>query len=172
MNMSMQTKISGGERRRELTGRMVLICLITFFGVVVGVNFVLVEAAISTFGGLETDSSYRAGLAFGREIAAARAQEARHWRVDAKVLSPKDGTTVVEMSVQDSAGRPISGLDASVRLAHPSDRRLDRALAVREDAPGHFRGDTIQAPGEWDLIIELSRNEERQFLSRNRVSVH
>ena len=57
---------------REITGRMVFICLVAFFAVVIGVNFVLVRAAISTFGGLETESSYKAGLAFGSEIAAAQ----------------------------------------------------------------------------------------------------
>ena len=159
-------------RPKEITGRTVLFCLVAFFAVVAGVNFVLVKAAISTFGGLETDSSYRAGLAFGREIAAAQAQEARHWRVGAKVLPANDGTTIVEMSVQDAAGQPLAGLDAVVRLAHPTDRRLDHALAMHEDAPGRFRGNTTPAKGEWDVIIELSRGEERLFRSRNRVSLH
>jgi nitrogen fixation protein FixH len=158
-------------RPKEITGRMVLICLVAFFAVVAGVNFILVEAAISTFGGLETDSSYRAGLAFSGEIAAAQAQEARHWRVGAKILPANDGSTIVEMSVQDATGQSLAGLDAVVRLAHPTDRRLDHALAMHEDSPGRFRGNTTPAKGEWDLIIELSRGEERLFRSRNRVSL-
>jgi nitrogen fixation protein FixH len=159
-------------RPKEITGRMVLICLVTFFAVVAGVNFVLVKAAISTFGGLETDSPYRAGLTFGREIVAARAQEARHWRVDAKVLPAKDGSTVVEMSIKDAAGQPLIGLDTVVLLSHPTDRRLDHTIAMREDGPGRFRGNTSQAKGEWDVVIELSRGDERLFRSRNRVSLH
>jgi nitrogen fixation protein FixH len=158
-------------RPREITGRMVFICLLAFFAVVIGVNFVLVGAAISTFGGLQTESSYKAGLAFGSEITAAQAQEARHWRVVAKVLPTKDGMTIVEMSAQDSAGQPLSGLDAIVRLSHPTDRRLDHALTMHEDAPGRFRGNTTQAKGEWDVVIELSRGEERMFRSRSRVTV-
>ena len=43
-------------------------------------NVVMIRAAISTFGGVETAKPYQAGLAFKREIAAARAQEARHGR--------------------------------------------------------------------------------------------
>jgi nitrogen fixation protein FixH len=172
--MSMRTKYTGGgeSHPKEVTGRMVFVCLVAFFAVVAGVNFVLVKAAISTFGGLETDSSYRAGLAYGREIAAAEAQKARYWRVEAKVLSSEDGTTVVDMSVQDAAGQPIAGLGAVVRLAHPTDRRLDHALTMHEDAPGRFRGNTTQAKGEWDVVIELSRGEERLFRSKNRISVH
>ena len=166
------TPCEGNENRpRTITGRMVLICLLSFFAVVAGVNFVLVKAAISTFGGLETESPYRAGLAFGGEIAAAHAQEARHWRVGAKVLPTENGATVVEMSVQDAAGRPLAGLDTVVRLVHPTDRRLDHVLIMHEDAPGRLHGSTAQALGEWDLVIELSRGEERLFRSRNRVSL-
>ena len=40
--------------RRELTGRMVLICLVAFFAIVAGVNAVMIRAAVSTFGGVET----------------------------------------------------------------------------------------------------------------------
>ena len=48
----------------------------------------MIRAAISTFGGVETGSSYQAGLAFEREIAAARAQDALHWQVKANVRRP------------------------------------------------------------------------------------
>jgi nitrogen fixation protein FixH len=44
-------------RPRKLTGRHVLLGLVAFFGVVFAVNAVLVRAAISTFGGVETVSS-------------------------------------------------------------------------------------------------------------------
>ena len=57
---------------RPLTGRTVLFCLIGFFSVVAGVNAVMIRAAVSTFGGVETSSSYQAGLAFAREAAAAQ----------------------------------------------------------------------------------------------------
>jgi nitrogen fixation protein FixH len=170
--MSAQLSSNRTERPpREITGRMVLICLIAFFAVVVGVNMIMVRAAISTFGGLETESSYKAGLAFGGEIAAAQAQEARHWQVAGKIFPASDGTTAVAINAQDAVGRPLTGLDAVVRLAHPTDRRLDHTLVMRENAPGQFRGTTASAMGEWDLVIELSRGEERLFRSRNRVSV-
>jgi nitrogen fixation protein FixH len=41
----------------------------------------LVHEAISTFGGMEADGSYRAGQLFGREVALAKAQDAQQWRV-------------------------------------------------------------------------------------------
>ena len=44
------------------------------------VNALLVQAATSTFGGLETGSSYKAGLMFAQEMALGRRQEALHWQ--------------------------------------------------------------------------------------------
>ena len=68
-------------RSRELTGRHVLVGLLVFFGVVFAVNGVLVRAAISTFGGVETASSYKAGLRYEHEVAVAERQDALHWQV-------------------------------------------------------------------------------------------
>jgi nitrogen fixation protein FixH len=154
---------------KELTGRMVLLCLVGFFGVVAAVNAFMMGAAISTFAGLDSDSPYQAGLAFEEEIAAARAQQALHWQVQAKVASMDGGETRVEISARDASGTPLSGLGATARFVHPTDRRLDRDLAVTQDAPGHFSGATGMAAGQWDVVIDLSRDGVRQFRSKNRV---
>jgi nitrogen fixation protein FixH len=158
-------------RPRELTGRTVLICLVGFFAVVVAVNAVMVRAAVTTFGGLETASSYQAGLNFARDLAAAQAQDARDWRVDARLRHQAQAPMQVELSVHDRAGHPLAGLAATVVLFHPTDRRLDRAVEMRADSVGRFRGSTAPAPGQWDLVIELTRDDERLFRSRKRLTL-
>lgn len=167
--MSMQdTRSGGGCRPKEVTGRTVLICLVAFFAVVAGANAVLIRAAVSTFGGLETDSAYRAGLNFAREAATARAQDALHWTVTTRVT--RDGNaTVVEVIARDSADRAVTDLQGTAQLAHPTDRRADHAFQLVADGPGRFRGTTVPVAGQWDLIIDLSRNGERLFRSKNRV---
>jgi FixH len=45
----------------QITGLMVLGFMIAFFAIIVGVNVFMAHAAISTFGGVETASSYHAG---------------------------------------------------------------------------------------------------------------
>jgi len=153
---------------RPLTGRMVLICLIGFFAVVFIANGIMISAAVSTFGGVETASSYQAGLAFAREAAAAHAQDELHWRVTAQVrLAP--GATLVDIEARDSAGRPLAGLTATAQLAHPNDRRADQAVSLNEGAAGQFRGTASPVVGQWDVVIELARDGERLFRSRNRV---
>jgi len=154
----------------EVTGRMVFIALVAFFAVVAGVNAVMIHLAISTFGGVETESSYRAGLAFANEMATAQAQNALHWDVAAKAVMTGD-TTVVEVTARDAAGRPVLNLDASAALAHPTDRRADVAVALAGYGAGQFRGSAPAAAGQWDLVIELSRDGNRLFRSKNRVSL-
>ena len=156
------------KRVRPVTGRMVLFWLIAFFAVVSLANGIMIRAAVTTFGGVETASSYQAGLAFGREAAAARAQDERHWLVKARVL-PGDGGTAFEIDARDSEGRPLFGLRASGVLAHPTDRRADQVVHLTESAAGRFRGTAGALAGQWDLVIEFSRDGTRLFRSRNRV---
>ena len=157
-------------RPRQLTGRMVLGGLLAFFGVVLGANGMLVHKALSTFGGVETDSgSYRAGQLFERDVAMAKAQEAQHWQVEAKVTPAADGSALLDIVARNEAGVAIAGVDATATFERPIDRRLDRSVAIRESAPGHFRGSAAISPGQWDLVIELSRQGERQFRSKNRI---
>lgn len=151
-----------------LSGRTVLICLILFFLVISLVNGIMIRFAVSTFGGVETASAYQAGLAFSRETAAARAQDARHWEVKASLAS-SGGRTVIEINARDAALRALAGYDVSAVLAHPTDRRADRVVPLTEAEGGRYRGTTEPLLGQWDVVIELSRGGERLFRSRNRV---
>jgi nitrogen fixation protein FixH len=159
---------AGCRPKKEVTGRMVLICLVAFFAVVAGVNAIMIRAAVSTFSGIETENAYQAGLSFEREMVAAEAQEALHWRVSAKV-SEVAGATLVEVIAADAAGRPLAGLQAAGHLVHPTDRRSDHKVPLGEDAVGTFHGRTDAVVGQWSLVIELSRDGTRLFRSRNRV---
>jgi nitrogen fixation protein FixH len=154
---------------RRLTGRMVLLCLVGFFGVVFAVNGVLIHEALSTMSGLDTDSAYQAGRRFEQDVANAKAQDARHWQVEAKVRPSADGGARLDIEVRDAKGQPIAGMAATVVFERPTDRRLDRDVVVTEDAPGRFHGSVAIPPGQWDLIIELSRQGDRLFRSKNRI---
>jgi nitrogen fixation protein FixH len=178
-DMSARDSINGGSARpnaaapqatRQLTGRMVLICLIAFFAVIAGVNAIMIRAAVSTFGGVETGNAYQAGVAFAREIAAAEAQDALHWNVRAEV-SAAPGATVLEITAADAVGRPLTGLAATARLMHPADKRADHIVALTEGAPGIFKGRTDAVAGQWAVVIELARDGTRMFRSSNRVFI-
>jgi nitrogen fixation protein FixH len=159
------------KQARILTGRHVLQWLVAFFGIVFAVNGVLVRAAISTFGGVETLSSYRAGLQFEQEVGLVARQDALHWQVTGKLARDSAGVAVLDVTARDAQGAPLSGLTADARLAHPADDRLDRVIAVRSVAGGVFRGAAQAQPGQWELIVDLYRGDQRVFRSRSRVSL-
>jgi nitrogen fixation protein FixH len=172
MSMSTMSNLGtgGGRRPKEMTGRMVLICFVAFFAVVGGVNAIMIRAAVSTFGGVDTANAYQAGLAFSREIAAVEAQDARHWDVRVHVAT-EAGATVLEVVAVDAAGAPLTRLDATARVVHPTDKRADHVVVLDEIAPGRFKGRTDAVVGQRDVVIELARDGTRLFRSRNRVFV-
>lgn len=154
---------------RELTGRAVLLWFLAFFGVVFAVNGIMVKAATSTFGGVETQSSYKAGLMFEQEAAKARAQDDLHWRVGGRLTRDRAGAAVLDVTVRDSRGNAVGGLTAEARLAHPADERLDHDIELSPTEPGAFHGAAQAQAGRWDLIVDLYRGGERVFRSRSEI---
>jgi nitrogen fixation protein FixH len=164
-------KRSQRDRSYELTGRHVLLWLVGFFCVVFAINGWLVQAATSTFGGLETQSSYKAGLKFESEVARAERQQALGWHVDGKLTRDRAGDVVLDVSVRDARGVPVTGLSADATLAHPADARLDHAIQLGRIGAGDFHGRTRGQPGQWELLVDFYRGHERVFRSRSRVTL-
>jgi nitrogen fixation protein FixH len=155
----------------ELTGRHVLLWLVAFFAIVFAVNLMMMRAAISTFGGVTASSSYAAGLQFEHEVGVAERQDALHWQVDEVLSRGGDGRAALEITAHDAGGAPLAGLTAQARLVHPADERLDHVIDVRPAAAGVYRGETAAPPGQWDLVLELYRGDQRVFRSRSRVTL-
>jgi nitrogen fixation protein FixH len=147
----------------------VFFCIFAFFGVVALVNAIMIRAAVTTFGGVETESSYKAGLAFSREEAAAAAQAKRHWTVMARILPAPAGQFRLDVTALDANGWPLAGYSASARLAHPTDARRDHRIEMTIVSPGRYTALAEAAAGQWDLMIDLIRGEERLFRSRERI---
>lgn len=170
-------------KERRLTGRTVLLCLIGFFGTVGAVNFVMIRAALSTHGGSEKISSYRAGLNFARDRDAARAQAALDWHVDIVMprLAASRGTGCaiagngcaasgpVSVSVRDAQGKPMPGLEAKLLLSHPTDSRRDRTIALADLGDGTYAAAIDASAGHWIVDLDLDRDGEQMFRSSGRV---
>jgi nitrogen fixation protein FixH len=171
---TMPTPAAGITHRRGggLSGRAVLFSLIGFFAVVIGVNVTMMTLAISTMPGTEVDNPYLAGIKYNSEISAARAQEARGWRMTSHVGRDGDGQAVMTIEARDRDGAPLTGLALSVKLARPTDQRADRAVALAERSAGRYAGKTSGvAAGIWDLEVEADRGGERLFRSKNRITL-
>jgi nitrogen fixation protein FixH len=152
---------------------MVFLMLVAFFGVVIGVNLVMMRLAIQTLPGTEVDSAYSASLAYEKEIATAREQSARNWKVDAHVERNGQGGATLQVEARDNTGRPMTGLKFEGRFERPTDRRADLPVVLAEVGIGVYRGSAPAiAPGQWDLVLEGVAAGRRMFLSRNRVMLN
>ncbi len=156
-------------RPREVTGRTVLFCFIAFFALVAAVNAVMIRFAVTTFAGTQTDSAYRAGLAYKGEEAAATTQEALHWKVDGAFARDASGKTVLTVDVKDALKVRIAGIEVAARLAHPLNSRLDRNIVLTRTPGGNFAGATDAEPGQWTLTLEVTRERTRVYRSVSRL---
>lgn len=153
----------------NVTGRLVLACLVAFFLSIAAVNAVMITFAVKTFGGIETENAYNAGLAFNRAIADANAQEARHWHVDIVRMPQRDAKFTV--TVRDGKGGAVTGLALAATLVHPTDRRRDHDVQVAVLGGGVFHLETPAEPGQWDLVTVLRDGDRELFRSRNRIQL-
>jgi len=155
---------------RPLTGRSVLLMLLAFFGVMLAVNFYMARVAIATHPGLDHKNPYEAGVAYNREIDAARAQNALGWSVEL-ARAKKGAATEVTAAVKDKAGQPVPGLEAALHFDHPSTSRLDKDVAAPAIGAGVYAGAADLTPGHWQVEVEFKRGGETVFRSKNSLNV-
>lgn len=171
--MTHMNLVDGSDSRcrsfQRLTGRKVLAILVAFFGAIVSVNGVMIYVAFATFRGEETAYAYDRGLAYNREIAKARDQAARGWRVEASATRLPSGEAHLSIFVKDASGEDVSGAAFAATLAAPADKRKDVSLDLTETAPGHYDGATQVGVGGRDLILIAKRDGREIFRSKNRI---
>jgi len=156
----------------RLTGFHVLATLVAFFGIVAGVNVVMIRYALTTHSGEVTAHPYEKGLAYNSAIREAREQEARGWKVDGRTTRTLDGRAQIEVSARDAAGAALTGLKLHALLAAPADVKRDHAIELTEMAPGVYRGAAAAPAGAWEVELTASREGKVLFQSRNRITLN
>ncbi len=161
---------------RRLTGRGIFFLTTGFFAIVFAVNAAMLTLALGTFPGVEVESSYRAGLLFNDAVAAAEAQAARRWQIDATLTRHGANDVKVRVAARDAAGAPLTGHAFAVALKRPASDAGDRRAVLREEERGAYAAVLRDVPvGQWILEVEAAglahdgENATRAFFSRNRV---
>jgi nitrogen fixation protein FixH len=145
----------------RMTGRKVLIIMVSFFGIIIGVNLTLAYNAVSTFPGLEVKNAYVASQNFNEELAA---QQALGWTVTANV---DDGILVLAITTEDGAPAEVATLDAVVGAAtHVRDDQTPEFLFL----DGAFRAPVTIRPGNWNIRMVATTSDGTVF--RQRVVLH
>ena len=130
---------------RKLTGAHALGIFVAFFGTIIGVNLFMAYNAVSTFPGMEVDSSYADSQTFDDRR---YAQEALGW--NARVEIPGDGTLVLHLV--DDTGRPVAPAELTALLTRPTNREEDQLLALTR-VNGAFVAPAVIGDGQWRLRL-------------------
>ncbi|MGO9674949.1 MAG: FixH family protein [Methylocella sp.] len=168
--MSIHDALSG-DSGRPLTGWRTLGIAAACFGVIFAVNGFMAYSAISTFTGETEPSPYEHGLAYQKDVEAAKAQAALGWNVTAHVARDDSGAAAIEVRMQDRSGAPLKGLGVAARLESPANVKFDTSAALAETAPGLYAGRVAVGPGPWDFEIEATQGGARVFKSENRIAL-
>jgi nitrogen fixation protein FixH len=134
----------------RLTGKHVLIILLSVFGVVFAVNGFMAYSAFRTISGVQRGATYEAGLRYNATLAEQRAQEALHWTHTSELLP---GSRVA-VTVADANGTPVAGLSIEGWLERPAAKDTDRKLTFKEVGAGRYEAsDASPEAGAWILTF-------------------
>lgn len=138
-------------------GRWIPWVFVAGFLVVIGVNAVLITAAVGTFTGTTTTGAYDRGLGYGAVLDEAARQRALGWKAE---VVRAGGAVVVTVRLPDG-----SPLPADAAVAGTLQRPLDRTslpLDFQPSAPGAWRAAAdVPAPGAWEAVLTVTRGADR-----------
>ncbi|SIO53118.1 Nitrogen fixation protein FixH [Rhodovulum sp. ES.010] len=145
--------------QKELTGRKVLIIVVSAFTVVIGVNLLLAYQAVSTFPGLEVDNSYVASQQFD---AMRDAQEALGWTVAAD-YDTDAGLFLLRFT--DAEGDPVEVPEVAVTIGRKTSNRDDRTPELLY-YNGEFSAPLALDGGYWTVRLLARAADGTQFRQR------
>ena len=134
---------------KPLTGRHVLIILLSAFGVVFAVNGYFAYSALHTLPGEQRGATYEAGLHYNATLAEQRAQDELHWSHKSEALL---GSRLA-VTFADASGAPVAGLAVEGWLERQATDRADRKLIFKEVDAGRYEASELPEAGAWILAF-------------------
>ena len=142
---------------REFTGRKMLMIMVSFFAVIIAVNFYMAYSAVKTFPGLEVDNSYVASQQFDQ---LASAQRALNW--DASIAY--EGSELV-LQLQDADHQAVIPASISAVLGRPTFAGEDITLEFRL-VGNEYRADAALTKGPWRLFLDAVAQDGTLYKKR------
>jgi len=150
----------------EFTGKHMLIIMLSFFGVVIGVNLTMAWLANATWSGLIVSNGYVASQSFNSDLQHVQAQQALGWTV---LLTPS--AREVRFTVKDKHGHGVAGLKLSGSVQRTVTDRDDIQLHFTETALGEYVAPATMAPGLWEVELEAKARDGTIYQYAERFTV-
>lgn len=135
---------------KELTGRHVLIILLSFFGVVLVANVIFVYVATSTFNKRESAGAYERGLHYNKLIEEEKAQNALGWTY--KVAVPDNKT--ISVTFTDKNAAPVTGLKVRGEVGRKATDHFTQDIVLTETQPGIY-STNVKELGQGTWMVSL-----------------
>ncbi|WP_375291770.1 FixH family protein [Qipengyuania sp.] len=132
--------------RRAFTGRTMSTILVSFFGVIIAVNFTMAWFAVCGFGGVVVDNSYVASQKFNGWLKEAQVEDGMGW--SARVSRDAGGHLIVQLHGVPRGAKVVAALRRPI--GPPEDLTLD----MIETGPNLYLAPDIE-PGRWIVRLEV-----------------
>ncbi|WP_319802012.1 FixH family protein [Azospirillum fermentarium] len=129
------------------------------FMVVLAVNGVMIYVATSTYTGLETEEHFMKGIKYNDDLAGARAQAARAWKVSLDFTSPEDRKGLVAVTLHDKYGNLLKDARVTVSFTRPTNQGYDQTLDLPYLGEGRYAQPVEFAmAGVWDMRVKIDHS--------------
>lgn len=139
----------------KFTGWHMTAILVSFFAIVMAVNFYMARMALGTFGGTVVDNSYVASQNYNRWLAEGDKQDRLGWAVNAVLTADR----FVVIDVQKD-GRPLQGATAIGNAVHPLGHAVDQPLAFEATPDGKLVSTIALPVGRWNVQISVRQSAD------------
>lgn len=148
------------------TGRHMLIIMLSFFGVVITVNFYMAYQAVSSWSGLVVENTYVASQQFNGKVAAERALAA----------TGVTGQLVIEgQAVRyeiSGPNGPVAADTLSLAFRRPVGDHQDFSLTLIPSGQGLFNAEHDILPGHWIIEAIATKDGAPILHQTRRIAVH
>ena len=142
---------------RPITGRMVLIGFLAFFGVIFAVNGVFVYFALDSWPGLRFEKAYERGLNYNRVLSEAETQAELKWTSSVSVVAAGSGAHQLSVRLNNASQVPIAGSSVRVTLSRPTNDGNDVTLELAPSKPGEYIAvHRFTADGRWHAALTIN----------------
>ncbi|CAH2396921.1 FixH family protein [Mesorhizobium ventifaucium] len=136
-------------RPPEFTGRHMLRIILSFFGVIVGVNLTMATLASTSWTGLVVENTYVASQQFNRIAEEGRAQAALGWTGKLTIARGE-----VRYGLSEAAGKAVQLHGVRLLFRHPAYEAEDKAVMLAPAASQEFAAQHTPRDGVWIVQVD------------------
>jgi nitrogen fixation protein FixH len=159
----MTTNIDNG---KPFTGRHMIIVMVSFFSVVIAVNFLMAYYANSTWSGLVVPNSYVASQEFNKTVATVKEQDARGWKDSMTASSGK-----ITFGMKDASGAAVTLSSVKMIFRRPVTDTADMTIDLAAGPDAIWQAAHPLADGVWIAEIDVTSPNNKPWRDTKRFTV-